>query len=557
MKNLLIIYLVTIIAFSSYQCSSEIMQKNDDTPFIWENATVYFLLTDRFNNGDSTNDLHYGRTDAATELRKFMGGDIQGITQKIEEGYFTDLGVNAIWLSPVVEQIHGGVDEGQGNTYGYHGYWAKDWTSFEPNFGSEADFEKLMQVAHANGIRILLDVVINQTGPVTDTDPCWPDSWVRTEPSCTYQDLNSTVSCTLTNNLPDIRTDSNEEVELPQLLKDKWEKEGRLEKEMAELDAFFARTGYPRAPRFYIIKWLTDYIKKYGIDGFRVDTVKHVEVEVWGELWKEAIWAFNKWKAENPEKVIDDNEFYMVGEVYGYNIHDAQNYHYSDTTINYFEQGFNSMINFAFKYDANKKYEDIFSQYSTYLHDSLQGKWVMNYLCSHDDSQSFDKERENPIDAGTRLLLAPGAAQIYYGDETSRKMVAENELGDANLRTFMNWDELEQNAEVNGLKVQDVLTHWQKIGQFRKAHPSIGAGKHTMVSESPYLFKREYNSETINDMVVVGLDLPIGEKEIILAGVFEDGTVVEDFYSEQSFFVENGGIYMDSEFSIVLLSESK
>jgi len=102
-------------------------------PFVWEGANIYFLLTDRFNNGNLKNDISFERKDSTAILRGFMGGDIQGITQKIEANYFSDLGVNAIWFTPVVEQIHGPTDEGTGNTYGYHGYWTKDWTALDPN----------------------------------------------------------------------------------------------------------------------------------------------------------------------------------------------------------------------------------------------------------------------------------------------------------------------------------------------------------------------------------------------------------------------------------------
>jgi alpha-amylase len=73
-------------------------------------------------------------------LRGFEGGDLRGITDKINEGYFSDLGINAIWFTPIVEQVHGFVDEGTGKTYGYHGYWAKDWTAIDPNFGTRRRF---------------------------------------------------------------------------------------------------------------------------------------------------------------------------------------------------------------------------------------------------------------------------------------------------------------------------------------------------------------------------------------------------------------------------------
>ena len=101
---------------------------------------------------------------------------------------------------------------------------------------------------------------------------------------CTFDSYKNTVDCTLVENLPDIRTDSNEAVELPPQLVAKWKSEGRYETEMKELDEFFTRTGYPRAPRFYIIKWLMDYVREFGIDSYRVDTVKHTEEYVWQEF---------------------------------------------------------------------------------------------------------------------------------------------------------------------------------------------------------------------------------------------------------------------------------
>jgi alpha-amylase len=115
-----------------------------------------------------SNDMNFGRnTTASKKTQKlFVGGDLKGITQKIEEGYFNDLGIDAIWFSPVNEQIHGSVDEGQGKTYAFHGYWIKDWTAIEPNWGTEQDLKELMKVAHKNNIRVLMDVIINHTGPV-------------------------------------------------------------------------------------------------------------------------------------------------------------------------------------------------------------------------------------------------------------------------------------------------------------------------------------------------------------------------------------------------------
>lgn len=518
------------------------------SPFFWNAANIYFLLTDRFNNGDTLNDISLNRTKETAVLRGFMGGDIQGITQKINDGYFTDLGINAIWFSPVVEQIHDNVDEGTGNTYGYHGYWAKDWTALDPNFGTKKELEILVKTAHENGIRILMDIVLNHTGPVTDLDPVWPKEWVRTGPICEYTNYETTTNCTLVRNLPDIITESDEAVELPDALLAKWKEEGRLSNELDELQVFFERTKYPRAPRFYIIKWLTDYVNDLGIDGFRVDTAKHTDEKTWKELYSEASYAFNTWKRKHPEEVLDDNPFFMVGEVYGYKISSGREYDFGDKKVDYFDNGFHSLINFELKDDANQDYETIFSKYNDLLFTELEGKSVVNYLTSHDDIDSFDKERKNPYHAANVLLLTPGASQIYYGDESARNLTIEGAQGDATLRSYMNWGELDS-IPLN----QKILGYWQKLGQFRNEHPAIGAGKHQRLSKSPYVFGRTYLNGEFKDKVVVGLKLPKGKKYLWVKGFFGDGTKLHDAFSETEVTVENGKVFLENDLDIALL----
>lgn len=521
-------------------------------PFVWEGANVYFLLTDRFNNGDTLNDINFNRTKETAKLRGFMGGDIKGITAKIEEGYFTKLGINAIWFTPVVEQIHGATNEGTGNTYGYHGYWTKDWTALDPNFGTRQDLENMIKTAHENGIRVLMDVVLNHTGPVTDMDPVWPSEWVRTEPTCTYTDYETTTACTLVANLPDIKTENETEIKLPDTLLAKWKAEGRLSTELDELQIFFSRTGCARTSKAYIIKWLTDYINDFGIDGFRVDTVKHADEGAWSELYKQAAIAFDNWKRKNPNDVLDNNPFYMVGEVYNYGISGGRAYDFGDKKVDYFNYGFKSLINFELKYDAHKDYETVFKKYNDLLHTKLKGKSVLNYLSSHDDGSPFDKDRKKPYYSANMLLLTPGASQVYYGDETSRSLTIEGTEGDATLRSFMNWKDLDSLPET-----KKILKHWQKLGQFRANHPAVGAGKHQMLTQSPYVFERTYSRGNYKDKVVIGLDLPKGKKMLSVKGFFGDGTKLYDTYSETPVDVENGMVILDNAFDIALLELSK
>ena len=543
--------LISFLVFFNCEDKKDILQEKPKTPFVWEGANIYFLLTDRFNNGDTSNDINFDRNLETGKLRGFEGGDIKGVTQKIKEGYFTDLGINAIWMTPIVEQIHGGTDEGTGLSYGFHGYWASDWTAVDPNFGTKEDLHELVETAHKHGIRILLDAVINHTGPVTEKDPLWPEKWVRTEPQCDYQSYDNTITCTLVKNLPDIKTESDEAVALPPQLVKKWKTEGRYEQEVAELDAFFKRTGHPRAPRFYIMKWLTDYITEFGIDGYRVDTVKHVEERVWQEFKVVCDFTFGQFKKNNPDKVLDDNNFYLVGEVYNYGISAAKAFDFGDKKVDYFDKAFNGLINFEIKWDAAQMpTEDMFKKYSDILNSELKGYSVLNYLSSHDDSEPFDPTREKPFETATKLLLCPGVSQVYYGDESARSLVIEGTVGDATLRSFMNWD-----AVQNTPKTKAVLEHWQKLGQFRANHPAVGAGVHQMITESPYLFYRSFSKDDFKDLVVVGLDLPIGEKVLDVSKVFENGDTLHDAYSGISNKVVDGKIAIDSKFNMILLEK--
>ena len=518
----------------------------------WNSATVYFLLTDRFLDGDSSNDHALGRAQDGAVLRSFQGGDLAGVLRKINDGYFDSLGVNVIWMTPFVEQIHGSVDEGMGTTYGYHGYWTRDWTAVDPALGTREDLRAVVDAAHRHGIRVLMDAVINHTGPPTPQDPAWPDDWVRTGPNCTYRDYATTVNCTLVATLPDIRTERDDPVDLPPALIEKWNREGRLDRERAGLDAFFRRTGYPRAPRYYLIKWLTDWVREFGFDGYRMDTAKHFGETVSAELKQEAQRAFADWKRDHPRQVLDDLPFYMVGEVYGWEPSQGRSYNYGDRTVDFFAHGYDGLINFGFKRDVAGSLDSVFARYSAALHSgALRGEVILNYISSHDDGAPYDLDRRDPFGAGTRLLLAPGGAQIYYGDELARPLRVSGAQGDANLRSFMNWRDLER-----GDSTGKILRHWRRLGEFRRAHPAVGAGEHRMLQAQPYIFSRTLETNGRVDRVVVAMDQGEGGKTIPVFGVFPNGTELTDAYSGATGTVRNGAIALTTASGLVLLGET-
>ena len=524
-----------------------------DPAVFWNSATIYFLLTDRFENGDPSNDLALGRKQDGAVLRSYLGGDLEGVLDRLEEGYFDSLGVDAIWMTPFLEQIHGSVDEGTGKTWAFHGYWTRDWTAIEPTLGTEDDLRALVEAAHARGIRVVMDAIINHTGPVTPLDPQWPTDWVRTGPRCTYETYPTTVPCTLVDNLPDVLTTSDTPVDLPPQLLEKWEREGRLEQELAELDVFFEQTGYPRAPRFYIMKWLTDWVREFGFDAYRVDTARNFDESVAAELKQEVDQAFADWKRANPDQVLDGLPFYMFGEVYHYDIANGREYDFGDRTVDYFDYGYDGLINFGLRNRDERTLDQIFTQYSTTLREGeMRGLTVISYVDSHDDFSPWDPDRVDPLGAGTRLLLAPGAVQIYYGDELARTLRVEGAEGDATYRSFMNWEDLERGGATPG-----TLDHWRKLARFRDDHPAVGAGEHQRLRVAPYIFSRTLDLDGVSDVVIVAMDLEPGPKTIPVSGLFPDGTELVDSYSGQRGVVTNNGISLTTDFELVLLGESR
>ena len=142
-----------------------------DTPFSWDNANVYFVITDRFENGDDSNDHAYerstteqGASSYSSRIGTFHGGDLAGMTKKIEEGYFDELGTNAIWITAPYEQIHGALCSTQFKHYAYHGYYTLDYTNVDGNMGTEKDLETFIDTAHSHGIRVIFDIVMNHAG---------------------------------------------------------------------------------------------------------------------------------------------------------------------------------------------------------------------------------------------------------------------------------------------------------------------------------------------------------------------------------------------------------
>jgi alpha-amylase len=137
---------------------------------------------------------------------------------------------------------------------------------------------------------------------------------------------------------------------------------------------------------------------------------------------------------------------------------------------------------------------------------------------------------------------------VYYGDESARSLVIAGTVGDAKLRSFMNWDSIAKRP-----RTKAVLSHWQKLGKFRAQHPAVGAGIHQMITNQPYYFYRSFQKGDYKDLVVIGLDVHKGVKSIDVSKLYKDGDMIHDAYSGITSEVKNGRVTLDSAFDIVLL----
>lgn len=558
--------------------------------FTWDNATVYFMLTDRFRNGNTSNDHSYGRTldqngnpisGWDTAPGTFHGGDFAGITQAIEEGYFNDLGVNALWISAPYEQTHGYCDSGAGHFahYSYHGYYVLDYTETDANFGTPEEFETLVDTAHEHGLRVIMDIVMNHCGYNTIADMeefgfgtlldgvldykyvienvsdfnkhidyqtseedwgrWWGPDWIRSGLPGYTEGGGSNELMSLAG-LPDFKTEQTTPVSIPEVLKTKWTKEGTYDEKIEKYGSSNTVTGY-------LTSWLSDWVREYGVDGFRCDTAKHVEKSSWKQLKTACVDALAEWRQNNPDKPGADwqQDFWMTGEAWdkgvGYDEY-------------YTQGGFDSMINFetwGAGVLASSRVAGLYQGYADAIN-TKEDFNVLSFISSH-DALLTRGDTNTMIYTGSAFLLTPGGVQIYYGDESNRPMfdgLAFDGAGGSghSLRSDMNWDSLDYT----------VLAHWQKVGQFRNNHVAIGAGSNTKLSAtSGVAFARTYDKNGVSDKVAAVIDASSNaDVTIDVSTLWNDGQRLMNTYDQSSATVTDGKVTFNSgENGTILIQE--
>jgi glycosidase len=380
----------------------------EDTAFDWRDALIYMVMTDRFRDGDPTNNP--APSAGADPGAEFKGGDLKGVTAAIEDGTFDALGVRALWLSPfVANTTRIEYENGHGVT-AFHGYWPVKARAIDPRLGTEADLEALVAAAHAHGIRILMDFVINHVHEQHEYYAAHPD-WFRTGCEC------GTAGCDWTEH----RLDCSFHPYMPDV---NWQNRDAGEQMIA--DALW---------------WL----ERFDLDGLRVDAVKHVE-----DL---AITNLSTRVHERFE--TGGTEYYLLGETaMGWGGDDIQNslndyatisryigpfalsgqfdfvlYHATATHV--FADDERGMLHLDYWTRASLDHYPVNAVMSTYVgsHDTerlvsladlgsaspvVHHKWASDGLPA---APTTDLPYDRAAFALQWLLTVPGAPLLYYGDE--------------------------------------------------------------------------------------------------------------------------------------------
>ena len=403
------------------------------------NSQIYFVMTDRFANGDTSND-EAGLTGFSavtgydpTDIGYFHGGDLKGLTSKLD--YIQGLGFNSIWITPPVKQRYV-----QGDSAAYHGYWGLDFTTIDPHLGTEEDFKNFVSQAHSRGIKVIVDIVINHTADVIKyKGDVYSYSSISEYPykDCNKKkfDLNKFIGkanfpklCAATSfPVPPIVSDKNKNIKAPAFLNDVTNYHNRGDStfngESSTFGDFFGLDDVFTEKPAVVAGWTKvwqDWITKFDIDGYRIDTAKHVNPE----FWKVFLPAVLKTAAS-----AGKSYFPIYGEVW-------------DTDPNYLakfvtDYKFPGVLDFAFQAAASKYATygngerdllDLFNQDDLYTTATTSAYGLTTFLDNHDMGRIGmflqGNTEANPAQlleranfANALLVLLRGGPATYYGDE--------------------------------------------------------------------------------------------------------------------------------------------
>ncbi len=495
-----------------------------------KDAVIYQIFPDRFRNGDPSNDIGgvavYGPTTCngypgpgapacVTEMHSswtdlprmpgygidFFGGDLQGIIDKINGGYFADLGVNTLYLNPIFAASSN------------HGYDTNDYYSINPRFGDNAIFDQFMAAANAHGLRVILDGVFNHAG--SDSKYMdgyglnrWPGDIGACEGPNPYRSWftpgGNGSGCS-----------------------DGWKWKGWYGYETipefvdasAEVRAFFYRDGSPQSPGG---KSVTRYWLEKGIAGWRFDVAQDISHDWWRDM------------RPYVKTVYGDDEVLMLGEVTGgcYPYQDFVNAGELDSAMNYC---FRDWVRDYANGGSPASFDASWQNFRSKLPPS---PWygMMNLISSHDSPRLLSQLNQDT----NRLKLAiimqmtlPGAPSVYYGDEVSLPG-----SGDPDNRRTYPWSDRGGNPDTN------MYQHFKQLIGIRNQNPALRGGDMTtlLIDGVNYLYSYLRWDANAKIVVVLNNSGSAASGVIPVAAHLPDGAVLTDLLDGGAFTVTGGNL---------------
>ncbi len=418
-----------------------VVQANSDVD--WRDQVIYQALTDRFADGDPNNNWNVDKT----ALGRYQGGDWKGLADKA--GYLKALGITAVWISPCVKNV-----EEDAGVSGYHGYWTQDFSSTNPHFGDLRAFRAMVETLHANGIYVILDIVTNHVGQlfyydinlngkpdetmygsgasvgsalkrVSEYDPDWDARGIHAQVG--WQDMGPAPIKWF--NMPGIFRVAPMPAEFQN--PDWYHRKGRVVPEasgnwpadqvlLGDFPGGLKDLATERPDvRKALINVFGEWIKQVDLDGFRIDTVKHVEHDFWTEFCT----GIRKIAAERGKK-----NFFMFGEAYDGDDQLVGSYtqpNMLDSAF-YFPQKY-VVCDGVIKYNApTKGIEELWDRKKFYGQTPqpngvgvAPAKMLVNFVDNHDVPRYLAGQTD---DRRLRMSLAfcyfaEGAPCLYYGTE--------------------------------------------------------------------------------------------------------------------------------------------
>nr|WP_243848663.1 pullulanase-type alpha-1,6-glucosidase [Lysinibacter cavernae] len=505
----------------------------------------YFVMTDRFANGDAANDQGGLSGDAnqtgfdPTHKGYFHGGDLAGLQQKLD--YIEGLGTTAIWLTPsfVNKPVQGTGDQASA---GYHGYWITDFTQIDPHLGSNAEMQALIAAAHAKGMKVYFDIITNHTadviqfreGPVNHDDPV--NAYI-TEAESPYKDPagnpfnlhEAAVSASQGNPFPSLSPtlsfpktpfiapeDAN--AKTPAWLNDvtNYHNRGNAHFDGGESDTQGDFSGLDdlMTEKPEVVDGFVDVYKAWidlGIDGFRIDTVKHVNSEFW-QQWSPAIMDY--------AQSVGRDEFYMFGEVYDGNPKTLSSYVTEAKLPGVLDFGFQGAATNYAKGGSAAGMSQLFAGDDYYTTASTSAHAEPTFLGNHDMGRigMFVSDQSQPLErdefAHSLMYLTRGQPVIYYGDEQGFTGTG----GDQDARQDMFATQVASYADQQTLtganggaehfdQGNQLYTHIAELAQLRANNGALSHGaqieRYVDNGAGVYAFSRVDRDEKVEHLVAV------------------------------------------------------